>query len=60
MSTTATDRAPSAPSEQPQWNFPVSPVPENPLGEGRFIKTAAALIIGCVITCGIAYPTRAR
>ncbi|KAI0649826.1 MoaB/Mog domain-containing protein [Trametes meyenii] len=36
----------TAASEQPKWNFPVSPVPENPLGEGRYIKRAAALIIG--------------
>ena len=35
-------------TEQPKWNFPLSPVPPNPLGEGRYIKTAAALIIGCV------------
>jgi len=26
--------------------FPVSKIPPNPLGEGRYIKTAAALIIG--------------
>jgi len=29
--------------------FAKSPVPPNPLGEGRTIKTAAALMIGWVI-----------
>jgi hypothetical protein len=29
--------------------FDLSPVPPNPLGEGRCIKTAGALIIGYVI-----------
>lgn len=29
--------------------FELSPIPPNPLGEGRWIKTAAALIIGCVL-----------
>ncbi|KAI0657599.1 MoaB/Mog domain-containing protein [Cubamyces menziesii] len=43
---------PSAPTEQPKWNFPLSPVPPNPLGEGRYIKTAAALIIGDEILNG--------
>ncbi|KAI0634363.1 Molybdopterin binding protein [Trametes polyzona] len=38
--------------EQPKWDFPLSPVPENPLGEGRYIKTAAALIIGDEILNG--------
>ena len=28
------------------YNFPVSEIPKNPLGEGRYIRTAAALIIG--------------
>ena len=36
------------PSEERKYNFPVSEVPRNPLGEGRYIKTAAALIIGYV------------
>ncbi|KAH9929046.1 MoaB/Mog domain-containing protein [Epithele typhae] len=36
----------------PQWNFAVSPVPPNPLGEGRYIKTAAALMIGDEILNG--------
>jgi hypothetical protein len=29
-------------------HFSVSEKPQNPLGEGKYIKTAAALIIGCV------------
>lgn len=29
--------------------FELSPVPPNPLGDGRSIKTAAALVIGCVV-----------
>ncbi|KAI0767249.1 MoaB/Mog domain-containing protein [Fomes fomentarius] len=36
----------------PPVTFPVSPVPKNPLGEGRYIKTAAALIIGDEILNG--------
>ena len=39
---------PEAEAAQRVYNFPVSDVPANPLGEGRHIKTAAALIIGCV------------
>ncbi|OCH88719.1 Molybdopterin binding protein [Obba rivulosa] len=35
-----------------EWNFPVSPVSENPLGEGRWIKTAGALVIGDEILNG--------
>lgn len=34
------------------FDFPVSPVPENPLGEGRYIKTAGCLIIGDEILNG--------
>ena len=48
--TTAPAAAAAAPAgAQPavKYNFPVSDVPPNPLGEGRYIKTAAALIIGC-------------
>lgn len=30
-------------------HFELSPVPPNPLGDGRRIKTAAALVIGCVV-----------
>lgn len=29
-------------------NFPITLVPRNPLGEGKYIRSAAALIIGCV------------
>ena len=48
--------APDAPGHAGQepkvtYNFPVSDIPPNPLGEGRYIKTAAALIIGCVVRC---------
>ncbi|KAH9851041.1 MoaB/Mog domain-containing protein [Lenzites betulinus] len=61
MSTTTSNPAPPEASkpvealpsqEQPQWDFPVSPVPENPLGEGNYIKTAAALMIGDEILNG--------
>ena len=31
-----------------ELSFPITPVPKNPLGEGKYIRTAAALIIGCV------------
>ena len=31
-----------------ELTFPLTPVPKNPLGEGKYIRTAAALIIGCV------------
>ena len=31
-----------------ELTFPITPVPKNPLGEGKYIRTAAALIIGCV------------
>ena len=33
-------------------HFELSQVPPNPLGEGRWIKTAAALVIGCVVCRG--------
>ncbi|KAG0698789.1 MoaB/Mog domain-containing protein, partial [Suillus ampliporus] len=36
----------------PVVDFPISSIPKNPLGEGRFIKTAAALIIGDEILNG--------
>ena len=39
----------AAAQELPKVNFALSPVPANPLGEGRYIKTAAALVIGCVV-----------
>ena len=29
-----------------ELNFQITPVPKNPLGEGKYIRTAAALIIG--------------
>ncbi|ETW77343.1 molybdenum cofactor biosynthesis protein [Heterobasidion irregulare TC 32-1] len=35
-----------------EFDFPLSPVPANPLGKGRYIKTAAALIIGDEILNG--------
>jgi hypothetical protein len=34
----------------PLYNFPLSPVPKDPLGNGKYIKTAAALIIGWVLS----------
>ena len=46
-----TGSAPNANGSQEQkivYNFPVSDIPKNPLGEGKYIKTAAALIIGYV------------
>ncbi|KAF8176523.1 MoaB/Mog domain-containing protein [Pholiota molesta] len=36
----------------PPVTFPLSPIPPNPLGEGKYIKTAAALIIGDEILNG--------
>ncbi|OAX37631.1 Molybdopterin binding protein [Rhizopogon vinicolor AM-OR11-026] len=36
----------------PAIDFPVSQIPNNPLGEGRYIKTAGALIIGDEILNG--------
>jgi len=44
MSTTTT--APDPVPSPPPITFPKSPIPKNPLGEGKFIRTAAALIIG--------------
>ncbi|THH18870.1 hypothetical protein EW146_g2169 [Bondarzewia mesenterica] len=35
-----------------EFTFPVSAIPANPLGEGRYIRTAAALIIGDEILNG--------
>lgn len=35
-----------------ELNFPITPVPKNPLGEGKYIRTAAALIIGDEILNG--------
>ncbi|TFK89524.1 Molybdopterin binding protein [Polyporus arcularius HHB13444] len=48
----STSTSPPKEQEMPQFNFPVSPVPENPLGEGRYIRTAAALMIGDEILNG--------
>ncbi|EPQ51811.1 Molybdopterin binding protein [Gloeophyllum trabeum ATCC 11539] len=45
----------TAGSSQPateEWNFEVTPVPKNPLGEGKYIKTAGCLIIGDEILNG--------
>ncbi|KZT28225.1 Molybdopterin binding protein [Neolentinus lepideus HHB14362 ss-1] len=49
------DTMATAASSQPPaevWNFEVTSVPSNPLGEGRYIKTAACLIIGDEILNG--------
>jgi len=43
---------PNSSKPEPEYNFTLSDVPENPLGEGRYIKTAAALIIGDEILNG--------
>jgi len=40
------------PHSTPTLSFAVSPMPKNPLGEGRYIRTAAALIIGDEILNG--------
>ncbi|KAK7683820.1 hypothetical protein QCA50_013196 [Cerrena zonata] len=37
---------------EPKFNFPVSEIPKNPLGEGKYIKSAACLIIGDEILNG--------
>ncbi|GBE83538.1 MoaB/Mog domain-containing protein [Sparassis latifolia] len=39
-------------SAEPVWNFPTSPIPSNPLGDGQYIRSAAALIIGDEILNG--------
>ncbi|PFH50841.1 hypothetical protein AMATHDRAFT_60323 [Amanita thiersii Skay4041] len=39
-------------SATPLRTFPTSPIPPNPLGEGNYIRTAAALIIGDEILNG--------
>ncbi|KAF5384101.1 hypothetical protein D9615_003341 [Tricholomella constricta] len=46
----ATSTTTNTSREKPR--FPISPVPPNPLGEGRHIRTAAALIIGDEILNG--------
>ncbi|KAL0946196.1 hypothetical protein HGRIS_012457 [Hohenbuehelia grisea] len=52
MSTGASPTGASLGSKEVTANFAVSPIPKNPLGEGRHIKTAAALIIGDEILNG--------
>lgn len=42
-----------APKEKVLYNFPLSEIPKNPLGEGKYIKTAGCLIIGCVVACSV-------
>lgn len=49
---TTTASSGSADPTRPAPRFVVSPVPPNPLGEGRCIRTAAALIIGDEILNG--------
>ena len=39
----------TATKEEVVYNFPLSEIPKNPLGEGNYIKTAGCLIIGCVL-----------
>nr|VWO98604.1 BHLH domain-containing protein [Ganoderma boninense] len=48
----STPKPEAAAQELPKFNFELSPVPANPLGEGRYIKTAAALVIGDEILNG--------
>lgn len=58
MSTKDSQVADSPKTAEEPWNreprpqFPVSPIPANPLGEGKSIRTAAALIIGDEILNG--------
>lgn len=54
MSTTSeqTSSAPNTAITDVAATFPVTDVPENPLGKGNYIKTAAALIIGDEILNG--------
>ncbi|KAL5514752.1 hypothetical protein ACEPAG_2068 [Sanghuangporus baumii] len=48
-----TETSPStSASTQRTYNFEVSPIPPNPLGEGKWIKTAACLVIGDEILNG--------
>jgi len=51
-SSASSSEATRPPVQLPTLNFEVSPVPKNPLGEGRWIKTAACLIIGDEILNG--------
>ncbi|TFY53465.1 hypothetical protein EVG20_g10103 [Dentipellis fragilis] len=48
----ATMSTSTASAPVPDVNFELSPIPKNPLGEGRYIKTAAALMIGDEILNG--------
>ena len=41
--------AAAAAKETVLYNFRVSEIPKNPLGEGNYIKTAGCLIIGCAL-----------
>ncbi|PPQ66301.1 hypothetical protein CVT24_007298 [Panaeolus cyanescens] len=53
MSSTSRPASPSTKSQPaPKVTFPPSPIPQNPLGEGNCIRTAAALIIGDEILNG--------
>ena len=47
-----TRSVPDASATDVAATFPVSDIPGNPLGQGRYIKTAAALIIGDEILNG--------
>jgi molybdenum cofactor synthesis domain-containing protein len=56
MSASSSPSPPLSPIQQfvpkKDFSFPLSPAPKNPLGEGKYIKTAAALIIGDEILNG--------
>ncbi|KAH7912853.1 MoaB/Mog domain-containing protein [Hygrophoropsis aurantiaca] len=52
MSSSATNSQSTTASVFLDYNFSISPIPKNPLGEGKHIKTAAALIIGDEILNG--------
>ena len=50
MSSRSTPNSPSRATPPPvNVRFAISRVPRNPLGESNYIRTAAALIIGCVL-----------
>ena len=50
MSSRSTPNSPSRATPPPvNARFAISRVPRNPLGESNYIRTAAALIIGCVL-----------
>ncbi|KAH9485043.1 hypothetical protein JR316_0001949 [Psilocybe cubensis] len=50
-SSTVAEKSTAAPPHT-KVTFPISPVPKNPLGDGAYIRTAAALIIGDEILNG--------